>query len=69
VAKSLGDSRNGRAILVPLIESRENPPAIQRLLDALVILEAYPDPIPPRERIRLSYLVRRCLDAIGASES
>src|SRR6267154_2809842 len=36
-----------RAILVPLVEKSRNPPAIQRLLDTLVILEAYPDPIPP----------------------
>ncbi len=53
-----------RAILVPLIEKSRNPLAIQRLLDALVILEAYPDPIPPRERTRLSYLVRGCLSAL-----
>src|SRR3984893_2280929 len=53
-----------RAILVPLIEKSRNPPAIHRLLDALVILEAYPDPIPPRERTRLSYLVRGCLSAL-----
>jgi len=53
-----------RAILVPLIEKSRNPPAIHRLLDALVILEAYPDPIPPRERARLSYLVRGCVSAL-----
>jgi multidrug resistance protein MdtO len=53
-----------RAILVPLTEKSRNPPAIHRLLDALVILEAYPDPIPPRERTRLSYLVRGCLGAL-----
>src|SRR5882724_11468442 len=53
-----------RAILVPLIEKSRNPPAIHRLLDALVILEAYPDPMPPRERPRLSYLVRGCLSAL-----
>jgi multidrug resistance protein MdtO len=53
-----------RAILVPLIEKSRNPPAIHRLLDALVILEAYPDPIPPRERTRLSYLVRGCASAL-----
>jgi multidrug resistance protein MdtO len=53
-----------RAILVPLVEKSRNPLAIQRLLDALVILEAYPDPIPPRERTRLSYLVRGCLSAL-----
>src|ERR1700720_1472387 len=47
-----------RAILVPIIEKSRNPPAIQRLLDVLVILEVYPDPIPPGERKRLSYLVR-----------
>jgi multidrug resistance protein MdtO len=33
-------------------------------LDALIILEAYPDPMPPRERTRLSYLVRGCLSAL-----
>jgi len=53
-----------RAILVPLIEKSRNPPAIHRLLDALVILEACPDPIPARERTRLSYLVRGCLGAL-----
>jgi multidrug resistance protein MdtO len=53
-----------RAILVPLIAKFRNPPAIHRLLDALVILEAYPDPISPRERTRLSYLVRGCLSAL-----
>ena len=53
-----------RAILVPLIERSRNPPAIQRLLDALVILEAYTDPLSPRERTHLSYLVRGCLSAL-----
>jgi len=53
-----------RAILRPLIEKSRNPPAIHRLLDALVILEAYPDPMPPRERTRLSYLVRGSLSAL-----
>jgi multidrug resistance protein MdtO len=53
-----------RAILMPLIEKSRNPAAIQRLLDALVILEAYPDPIPPRGRIRLFYLVRGCFGAL-----
>jgi multidrug resistance protein MdtO len=53
-----------RAILVPLAEKFRNPPAIHRLLDALIILEAYPDPIPPRERTRLPSLVRGCLDAL-----
>jgi multidrug resistance protein MdtO len=53
-----------RAILLPLAEKSRNPPAIHRLLDALVILESYPDPIPPRERTRLSYLVRGCLGAL-----
>jgi multidrug resistance protein MdtO len=53
-----------RAILVPLVEKARNPSAIRRLLDALVILGAYPDPIPPRERARLSYLVRGSLGAL-----
>jgi multidrug resistance protein MdtO len=53
-----------RAILVPLIEKSRNPLAIHRLLDALVILGAYPDPIPPREQTRLADLVRGCLDAL-----
>ena len=53
-----------RAILVPLAEKSRNPPAIHRLLDALIILEAYPDPIPPRDRPRLSSLVRGSLDAL-----
>jgi multidrug resistance protein MdtO len=59
-----------RAILVPLIEKSRNPLAIHRLLDALVILEAYPDQIPPREQtrladlVRVADLVRGCLDAL-----
>ena len=65
-----------RAILQPLIEKARSgpavgshtpavsPAAIGRLLDALVILEQYPDPIPVRERERLSALVRRCLRAL-----
>jgi len=61
IASRLGE---WRAILVPLAEKSRNPPAIHRLLDALIILKAYPDPIPPRERTRLSSLVRGCLDAL-----
>ena len=53
-----------RAILVPLAEKSRNPAAVQRLLDALVILEAFPDPIPLRERTHLSSLVRACLGAL-----
>jgi multidrug resistance protein MdtO len=53
-----------RAILVPLVEKSRDPPAIHRLLDVLVILEAYPNPTPPPERTRLSYLVRGCLGAL-----
>jgi multidrug resistance protein MdtO len=53
-----------RAILVPLVEKARNPAAIQRLLDVLVILEVYTDPIPSRERTRLSYLVLGCLSAL-----
>src|SRR6266851_484714 len=59
-----GQLAQWRAILLPLFEKSRNPPAIHRLLDALVILEAYPDPIPPRERTRLSYLVRGCLSGL-----
>jgi multidrug resistance protein MdtO len=59
-----GQLKEWRSILVPLAEKSRNPPAIHRLLDALIILEAYPDPIPPPERIRLSSLVRGCLDAL-----
>ena len=59
-----GRLREWRAILVPLAEKSRNPPAIHRLLDALVILEAYPDPVPPRERTRLSSLVRGSLGAL-----
>src|SRR6267154_1507269 len=53
-----------RAVLVPLIEKSRNPAAIQRLLDALGILEAYTGLIPPRERTRLSYLIRGGLGAL-----
>jgi multidrug resistance protein MdtO len=59
-----GRLREWRAILVPLAEKSRNPPAIHRLLDALVILEAYPNPIPPGERTSLSCLVRGCLGAL-----
>jgi multidrug resistance protein MdtO len=59
-----GQLKEWRSILVPLAEKWRNPPAIHRLLDALIILEAYPDPIPPSERTRLSSLVRCCLDAL-----
>jgi multidrug resistance protein MdtO len=59
-----GQLKEWRSILVPLAEKSRNPPAIHRLLDALIILEAYPDPIPPSERTRLSSLVRCCLDAL-----
>jgi multidrug resistance protein MdtO len=59
-----GRLREWRAILVPLAEKSRNPAAIHRLLDALIILEAYPGAIPPRERTRLSYLVRGCLSAL-----
>jgi multidrug resistance protein MdtO len=56
-----------RTILVPLTGKSRNPAAVQRLLDALIILEAYPDPIPPRERPRLASLVRACLGALERS--
>jgi multidrug resistance protein MdtO len=54
-----------RAVLVPLAEKSRNPPAVHRLLDALVVLEAYPDPIPPRERTGLSNLVQSCLSTLA----
>jgi multidrug resistance protein MdtO len=57
-----------RAMLQPLGEKAESPAAIWRLLDALVILEQYPDPIPVRERERLSDLVRQCLGALQHQE-
>jgi multidrug resistance protein MdtO len=53
-----------RAMLVPLVKKSRNPPVIHRLLDVLVILEAYPQPLPPRERASLTYLVRSCLSAL-----
>ena len=59
-----GQLAEWRAILVPLVEKSRNPPAIHQLLDVLVILEAYPDPIPTAERTRLSHLVRGCLGAL-----
>src|ERR1700722_9341553 len=59
-----GRLREWRAILVPLTEKSRNPSTIQRLLDALGILEAYPDHISSVERTRLSYLVRGCLGAL-----
>ena len=62
-----------RAILQPLSEKAAgnpdgrhpgatvSPAAIARLLDLLVILEQYPDPIPGGEGDRLSTLVKQCL--------
>jgi multidrug resistance protein MdtO len=57
-----------RAILQPLSERARSPAAIARLLDVLVILEQYPDPIPARERDPLSALVRQCLGALAHRE-
>jgi multidrug resistance protein MdtO len=53
-----------RAILIPLAQKSRNPSAIHRLLDALVVLETYPVPMPQTERSRLSHLVRSCLGAV-----
>jgi multidrug resistance protein MdtO len=65
-----------RAILQPLIKKTQNgpqgssrtavvsPTAIARLLDVLVILEQYPDPIPVPERDRLFAWVGQCLRAL-----
>src|ERR1700761_784579 len=53
-----------RAVLTPLVEKSKTPGAIQRLQDALLILEAYPDPIPPREGNRLAVMVRACIDVL-----
>ena len=58
-----GRLRGWRAILVPLAEKSRNPPAIHRLLDALIILETYPNPLLPHDRTRLSSLARSCLEA------
>src|SRR5580698_5408235 len=57
-----------RAILQPLIEKAQNPAAICRLLELLVILEQYPDPIAAPERDRLSYLVKKCLRVLDPPE-
>jgi multidrug resistance protein MdtO len=61
VAGRLGQWRTN---LVPLVEKSRNPQAIHRLLEALTILEAFPDPMPPRERTSLSVLVYGCLAAL-----
>jgi multidrug resistance protein MdtO len=60
----IGRLAQWRAILGPLTAKSRNPPAVHRLLDVLVILESFPDPIPPLERTRLSFLVRGCLGAL-----
>jgi multidrug resistance protein MdtO len=64
-----------RAILLPLIEKAAegpqgglpgaavSPAAIARLLDVLVILEQFPDPIPAQARDPLSTWVKQCLRA------
>src|SRR5580658_5727558 len=54
-----------RAVLQPLIEKARSPAAICRLLELLVILEQYPDPIPAPERDRLSILVKQCLRSLA----
>jgi multidrug resistance protein MdtO len=59
-----GQLRAWRASLVPLIEKSRNPTAVLRLLDLLVVLEAYPDALLSREGTRLARLVRCCLDAL-----
>jgi multidrug resistance protein MdtO len=73
--ESLRQLPHWRAILQLLIEKAKSSPdrgsragavspaAICRLLDVLVILEQYPDPIPARERDHLSALVEGCLRA------
>jgi multidrug resistance protein MdtO len=58
-----------RVILGPLTAKSSNPPAIHRLQEVLVILDAYPDAIPLYERARLAGLVRRCLDALAGQRS
>jgi multidrug resistance protein MdtO len=68
-----------RATLQPLIEKAQgaaqgtggaivSPAAIGQLLDVLVILEQYPDPIPARERDRLSTQVGQCLRTLDRPE-
>jgi multidrug resistance protein MdtO len=59
-----GQLRHWRASLVPLVEKARNPAAVLRLLDVLVVLETYPDPIPQRERRPLAVLIRGCLDTL-----
>jgi multidrug resistance protein MdtO len=54
-----------RAILQPLVQKAQRPAAIGRLLELLVILEQYPDPIPAPERDRLSILVKQCLRSLA----
>ena len=63
-----GSLAQWRTILVPLSGKSRNPAAIRRLLDVLIILESYPDPIPPLERMRLSNLVRECLGALDGRD-
>jgi len=65
-----------RATLQPLLEKAHDgrdsgsrgapvsPAAIARLLDVLVILEQYPDPIHADERAHLCFLVGQCLGAL-----
>ncbi|HTB64853.1 MAG TPA: FUSC family protein [Steroidobacteraceae bacterium] len=57
-----------RTTLQSLIAKAESPAAVWRLLDALVILEQYPDPIPAPERERLSALVGQCLRSLEHAE-
>jgi multidrug resistance protein MdtO len=53
-----------RALLQPLVEKTGRPAATWRLLDVLVILEQYPDPIPAGDREPLSALVGACLRTV-----
>ena len=64
-----------RAILQPLAQQAHggpdavSPAAIGELLDILVMLEQYPDPIPIPEGERLSGLVEACLRALDQRNS
>jgi multidrug resistance protein MdtO len=53
--------REWRSALAPLADKAGNPAGVWRMLETLVVLESYPDPIPAAERAGLIELVRSCL--------
>ena len=61
-----GRLREWRAALAPLVSKAKNPAAVRRLLEALVALNASPDPLPSPDREVYLDLMRECLRTMDA---